>query len=146
MVEQFQHSSLNLSISRFVIIKSFGSNCIDFINKDNRRSLLLCHSKCVSHHLWSVSNIHLYQVRSCQFQESCLCLTCTSSRHHSLSSSRRTKHKTSLGGPDSNIGKLVFVSDGKYDGLSQFLNLFIQSSNISVLLRRFLLELHGLDS
>lgn len=41
MVEQFQHGSLDLSISGFVIVESFGSDSIDLVDEyDGGRFLL----------------------------------------------------------------------------------------------------------
>lgn len=61
MVKQLEHSSLNLSIARLIIIESLGADCVNFIDEDNSRLFLLGKSKGVSDHLGAVTDIHLNQ-------------------------------------------------------------------------------------
>ena len=62
MIQQLQHCPLNFSIPRFIIIESLCTYSINLVNEYDCWSFLLSHRKCVPHHLWAVSNIHLDQV------------------------------------------------------------------------------------
>ena len=48
------------------------SNGIQFINEDDCRGFLFCQSKGISHHLCTITNEHLYQLRASQLQEGAL--------------------------------------------------------------------------
>ncbi len=146
MVQQFKHCSLHFSVSWLIIVKSLCTYCIDFINENNCWRFFLCQSKCVSDHLRTITNVHLNQTWPSQFQESGFCLSCTCSGHHGLSSTWRTEHKTSLWRSDTDVLEFIFVSNWQYDGFSQLFNLLIESTDISIFLRRSLFNLHRSDS
>jgi len=73
-------------------------------------------------------------------------LACTCSCHHSFTSTRRTKHKTPFWRPNTNFLKFFFMGNRKYNCLSKLLNLFIKSSNVSILFTRFFINFHRFNS
>ena len=146
MVEQLQHGSLDFPVSRFIVVESLGADSVDFINEDDCGGFLFGHGKGISHHFGSVTDVHLDQIWTCQFQECGFGLACTGSGHHGFACAWGSEHQASFGWSDSNIFKFVFMSYRQHNGLPKFFNLLVQSTNISVLFRGFFFQLHGLDS
>lgn len=68
LVEELQHSPLNLSVTALLRIKALGANSIQFVDENDRRRLLFRKSERVSHKFSSVSDEHLHQRRSREFQ------------------------------------------------------------------------------
>lgn len=146
MVQQFDHSSLHFSVTRFIVIESLCSHSVDFVNENDGRCFCLCQSEGISDHLGSITNVHLHKTGTSQFQESGLGLSSTCSCHHSLSCSWGTEHETTFRRSDTYFLELLFMGDWQNNSLSQFFNLFIESTNISVLFTRFLINFHGFHS
>ena len=59
MVKQLQHSSLNFSISRLVIVEPFGSDGVDLVDENDSGSFFFGHGKGISDHFGTISDIHL---------------------------------------------------------------------------------------
>ena len=146
MVEKLDHSSLNLPISWLVVVKPLCADGIDFINEYNSGRFGFCQSEGISDHFWSISNVHLHQWWSCKLQECCFCLTCACSCHHCFACTRRAEHQTTLWWSDSNFLKFVFMGDGKNNSFSEFFDLFIESTNVSVLFWGSFIYFHGFNS
>ena len=89
-------------------VKSFRSNCIDFINKDDCWLFLSCERKCVSNHFGSISNIHLNKLWASKLEKGGFSLCSASSGHHCLSSTRRPVEKYTFRWANANIIKSRF--------------------------------------
>lgn len=146
MVQKFKHSSLDFSIAWFVVIESLCSNCVNFIDENNCGRFFFGKGECVSDHLWTVTDVHLNKVWTGQFEECGFRLTCTGSGHHCFSCTWRTEHETSLWWPDTDVIELFFVSNWQNDSFSQFFDLLIKATDVGILFRRSLFNLHGSDS
>lgn len=146
MVQKLEHSSLYFSVAWLIIVKSFCSDSINFINEDDCWGFFFGKGKSVSDHFWTVTDVHLYEVWTGKLKEGSFGLSSTSSGHHSLSCTWGSKHEASLWWPNTDVIELFFVSDWQNDGFSEFFNLLIKSTNIGILLRRPLFNLHGSDS
>jgi len=145
MVKQLEHGPLHFSVSGLVVIESFGSDCIDFIDEDDRRLFFFSQGKGIPDHFGAVSDVHLNEVGSGQFQKTGFGLSCAGSGHHGLSGSGRAEHQTTFRRPDSDVFEFFFVCDRQDNGFSELFDLFIQASDIGVLFGGFFVDFHGLD-
>ncbi len=48
LVEKFEKDSLNFAIGSSLCVKTFGGNCVDLVDKDDGRTVLLCKSENVA--------------------------------------------------------------------------------------------------
>mmetsp|Transcript_3083 Transcript_3083/g.5205 ORF Transcript_3083/g.5205 Transcript_3083/m.5205 type:complete len:212 (+) Transcript_3083:249-884(+) len=152
LTQQFQHGTLDLAITRLVAPKTFGTNSIQLVNKDNRtagctiRNFLLGKFECIPNQLGSVSNKHLNQLRSSQFQKHRISLIGTSTCQQGLPCPRRTVEKHPLGWFDANRIKHILMRHWQYDSLDKFLDLLIGTTNIGIFLSGTFIHFHGLDT
>lgn len=146
LIQQLKHCSLHFSVCILVWVTSLSSNCINFVNENNCWCLLLGQLKGISNYLGSVTNKHLYQLRTCKLEKGSAGLRGTGSCKHGLSSTRRAIHENSLWSLETNFLKLFFVDQREDNGLSKLLNLLVKASYLRVLYIGSFLKLHGLDS
>lgn len=145
LIQELKHGTMNFS--RLILTAaSLGTNCIELINKDDGGSLLSGKLESISDHLGTITDKHLHKLWSSEFEECCLCLGRTCSRHHGLSGTWRAVHKETLRRSNTDSIESILVSHGKNDSLDKFLNLFVETTNICVLFSRSLVDLHRLDS
>jgi hypothetical protein len=164
LVQQLQHSPLHLPVSTLITIEPLRPNRIQLINEDDSGCLLLGEEERVTEDGGTLSNEHLNEGGASKLEECSVRLRCTGSRQQCLSSSyhplisaysagrkgegrltRRSIHERTLAALDSQRLELVCLLHRKYNRLDQLLNLLIQSSNVRIRIRRFLIHLHRLD-
>mmetsp|Transcript_24175 Transcript_24175/g.37491 ORF Transcript_24175/g.37491 Transcript_24175/m.37491 type:complete len:212 (-) Transcript_24175:702-1337(-) len=152
LTQQFQHGTLNFTITRLITPKTFGTNSIQLINKDNRTAgctignFLLGKFECIPNQLGSISNKHLNQLRTSQFQKHRIGLIGTGTCQQGLTCPGRTVEKHPLGWFDTNRIKHVLMRHGQHNSLNKFLDLLISTTNIRIFLSRTFIHLHGLDT
>ncbi len=146
MVQKLKHSSLNFSVSWLIVIESLCTNGINFIDENDGGRFLFGKSKSVSDHFRSITDIHLHKIWAGELKKSSFSLTGTGSGHHSFSSSWGSKHQATFWWSDTNVLEFFFVCDWQDNSFSKFFNLFIKSTNVSILFGWSLFDLHWSDS
>ena len=125
---------------------SLGTNGIKLINEYDGWSFFSCKLECITNHLSSITDEHLDKLRSGKFEEGGFSLGSASTSHHSFSCTWRSMHEEALRRSNSDGIKSILVSHGKDDGFDEFLNLFIQATNISVFFSRSLIDFHRFNT
>lgn len=67
LIQQLQHSPLNLTITSFLTVKPLGTNGIQLIDKDDSWQLFLGQGKCVPYQFSTISDEHLHKLGTSQF-------------------------------------------------------------------------------
>lgn len=75
----------------------------------------------MTHHLGSITNEHLHQLRSCQLQEGGIGLCSTCSCQECLPCAWSSVQQHTLGRPDAQLLEAVFVLDGQHNGFNKLL-------------------------
>ena len=145
LVEQLKHSSVDLS--HFIFTSAtFGTDSIKLIDEDNRGSFLTGKFEGITHHLGTITDEHLHELRACQLQERSLSLSSACPRHQCLTCAWWAMHQQTLGRADTKFLEPLFLRHWEHDSLNKLLDLLIKTTDIRVLLLRLLVDLHSLDS
>ncbi len=100
------------------------SHCIDFVDEDNARSILLALLKQIAYPARAHTHKHLHEVRTRDREERNVRLTRHRSRQQSLARSRRSNQQHALGNASTELLKLLRLAQ-ELDNLAQlFLGLF----------------------
>lgn len=91
LVEQLQHRPLHLPVTTLLGIESFCANCIQLVDEYDSGGFLLGQLEGVSHQFRTISNEHLYERRTCQFEITGFGLCGAGSCQESLSGSFNNK-------------------------------------------------------
>ena len=55
LIEKFEHSTLDLTLTARIRIITLGTDCVNFIDKDDRRRMLFGDTEQFPYQLWTVS-------------------------------------------------------------------------------------------
>mmetsp|Transcript_7696 Transcript_7696/g.26505 ORF Transcript_7696/g.26505 Transcript_7696/m.26505 type:complete len:458 (+) Transcript_7696:35-1408(+) len=145
LVQELQHRSLHLPVPGELRVEPLGPDRIDLVDKYDTRGLLLREGKGVSHELGAVSDEHLHELGSRELQKGGVGLGGAGPSDQGLPRPGGAVEQDSLGGPDSQVLKVLLVRHGQHDGLHQLPDLLVQASDVRVVLRGLLVHLHHLD-
>mmetsp|Transcript_54617 Transcript_54617/g.91003 ORF Transcript_54617/g.91003 Transcript_54617/m.91003 type:complete len:275 (-) Transcript_54617:268-1092(-) len=146
LIEQLQHCSLRLTVSTFVAVKSTGSDGVQFVNEDDGRLLLLCKLEGIANNLRTVTDVHLHKLWPGQLQKASLRLSSTCSCEQCFAGPWWTIQQNPLWRLNANRFIARAMSDGKHHSLHHFLDLFVQTSNVTIFFFRFLFHFHRLGA
>jgi hypothetical protein len=132
LVDDFQHSPLNLVISSRSIVKPCTSDGIDLVEEDDAGLLGPCHLEDLTHHSGAFSNILLNQLRTDNSDEAGVSSVGDGSCGESLASSRRTVEQDSLWRIDSQVDELFRSEKWHLNHFPQLFQLFLAASDIVV--------------
>ena len=106
LVEQFAKCSLDLSLPRTVAAFTLGADCVQFVDKNNDAcritvvELFLGELEGVSHHLRTVTDVHLHELGAGQFEKGSVGLSCAGPSQEGLAGARGTVKEDALGWSD----------------------------------------------
>mmetsp|Transcript_17068 Transcript_17068/g.33393 ORF Transcript_17068/g.33393 Transcript_17068/m.33393 type:complete len:370 (-) Transcript_17068:293-1402(-) len=146
LVEELQHSTLHLTVTRLVTIKTLTTNGINLVDKNNRTTILALFTsefKGITHKLRTITDEHLHKLGSCDLKENAIGLGSAGTCQEGLASSRRAIQKSTLGSLDSNSLKAVGMNQRQNNSFFELLDLGLTSTDITVALLGFLIKFHS---
>ena len=115
------------------------SDCVDFVDEDNARRILLTLLKQVAHAACADADEHLHEIRAGDREERNVSFAGYSSGEQSLASSRRANQQHALGNASAKFLELLRFAQELYD-LFQLFFRFIHTRDV---LERHFFLLHG---
>ena len=106
LIEQFAERSLDLSLPRLVAAFTLGTDCVQFVDKNNDAcriavvELFLGELERVSHHLRTITDVHLHELGAGQFEKGSVGLSCAGPSQEGLAGARGTVKEDALGWSD----------------------------------------------
>mmetsp|Transcript_6940 Transcript_6940/g.14375 ORF Transcript_6940/g.14375 Transcript_6940/m.14375 type:complete len:206 (+) Transcript_6940:4108-4725(+) len=145
LIEQFEHGSLNFTITTLVGSKSLGPNGIQFINENDSRGFFSGECERVSNKFCAITDKHLNKLGTSQLEECSVGLGSACPCQQSLAHSGRPVHEYTLRRFDSDLVEPLFVRHGQNHCLDKFFDLLIQAPDISVVFLGLLIDFHRFD-
>lgn len=90
LVQELKHGTLNLTFATTVCIIPLCSDCIDLIDENNCRRILISNSEEFSHEFWTITEVLLNELTADYTQECCTCAIGDSFSKKRLACSRNT--------------------------------------------------------
>ncbi|CAN8007616.1 unnamed protein product, partial [Ixodes pacificus] len=145
LVEQLEHGPLDFAVSCLLRVEALRADGVQFVDEDDGRRLFLGEREGVSHQLGAVADEHLNELRSGELQERRLGLGGTRAGHQRLAGAGRSVQEDTFGRADAQVDELLLVGHWEHDGFDEFLDLFVETADVGVLLCGTLVHFHRLD-
>mmetsp|Transcript_25046 Transcript_25046/g.79035 ORF Transcript_25046/g.79035 Transcript_25046/m.79035 type:complete len:206 (+) Transcript_25046:707-1324(+) len=142
LVEEFEHCPLDLALSARRRVVPFGAHCINFVDEDNRRRLLLGHTEELAHELGPVAEVFLNELRAGDSQKSGGSLVRDRLGQERLARTRLAIQDDALGRADANVLIQLRMSERQLHSLLDLLDLGLEPSDVRVRFERRLVHLH----
>ena len=129
LIEQLQHSSLDLRVATRAALDTSGSNRVDLVHEDNRRRVLTSHHEQLSDHPRTLTDELLHELTARDTNERALGVMSDGASKKRLASTGRTVEKHTLRLCNSECFEQLGVLNGKLNDLLDLLDLLVETSH-----------------
>mmetsp|Transcript_3316 Transcript_3316/g.13274 ORF Transcript_3316/g.13274 Transcript_3316/m.13274 type:complete len:286 (+) Transcript_3316:326-1183(+) len=148
--QQLEHRPLHFAVAGLFPAKALRADGIQLVDEDDGSSapflldLVPGQLEGVAHHLGTVTDEHLDQLRPRKLQEHRVRLVRAGPCQKGLASAGRSVEQHALGRADADGIEHLLVRHGQHHRFDQLLDLLVTASDVAVLLGGLLVHLHGL--